>query len=216
MTEALSVARLNPKSLLNAVHGAAVFNRRVRVLAAHLAKAIPGPGRVLDLGCGDGSVAIALMATRPDLRVEGVDVLVRPETRIPVTRYDGTTLPFEDQSFDYVTIVDVLHHTTDPAAVLAEAARVARKGIVVKDHLLEGVLAGPTLRLMDWVGNRGHGVVLPYNYLTRGGWEEVFAKARLTPVSSRDRLDLYPPPFSWFFDRKFHFVAFLAPQRPTV
>jgi SAM-dependent methyltransferase len=204
--------RFDPKSILNAVHGAAVFNRRVRVLAGHLADAIPNRGRVLDLGCGDGSVAIALMEVRPDLRIEGVDVFVRPNARIPVTEYDGSTLPFEDGSFDYVTIVDVLHHTEDPAAVLTEAARVARHGIVIKDHLLEGALAGPTLRLMDWVGNRGHNVVLPYNYLTRAEWQGAFYKARLNTVSNTERLGLYPPPFSWLFDRKLHFVALLAPR----
>lgn len=207
--------RLEPKSLLNALHGAAVFNRRVRVLARHLAAAIPGSGSVLDLGAGDGSVALALMQLRPDLRVEGVDVMIRPETHIPVTPYDGRTLPFGDGNFDYVTIVDVLHHTDDPAAVLMEAARVARRGVALKDHLLEGFLAGPTLRFMDWVGNRGHDVVLPYNYLTRRQWQEAFALARLTAVSSNEHLGLYPPPFSWVFDRGLHFVASLEPLDPV-
>ncbi|MHB1104354.1 MAG: class I SAM-dependent methyltransferase [Devosia sp.] len=203
-------AGLNPKSLLNAVHNSAVFSRRVRVLAGQLANAVPGPGRVLDVGSGDGSIAAALMRLRPDLGVEGVDVMLRPKTQIPVTKYDGVTLPFEDQSFDFATIVDVLHHTTDPAAVLTEAARVARQGIVLKDHLLEGFLAGPTLRFMDWVGNRGHDVVLPYNYLSRDSWQKAFQRAGVTPVSSEETLRLYPAPFSWLFDRKLHFVALLT------
>ena len=203
------MATIDPKSLLNAVHNSAVFNRRVQVLARHLAEAIPGPGRVLDLGSGDGSIAVALMQLRPDLGVEGVDVMLRPRTQIPVTRYDGVTLPFEDRSFDFVTIVDVLHHTADPAAVLAEGARVARNGVVLKDHLLEGFLAGATLRFMDWVGNRGHDVVLPYNYLSRDGWRQAFERAGVTPVSTKDRLGLYPAPFSWGFDRRLHFVTLL-------
>lgn len=209
------MVRFDLKPLLNAIHGAAVFNRRVRVLASHLADAIPTRGTVLDLGCGDGSVALALMALRPDLKVEGVDVFVRPNARIPVTLYDGHHLPFADESFDYVTIVDVLHHTDDPPAIMAEAARVARQGIVIKDHLLEGFLAGPTLRFMDWVGNRGHGVVLPYNYLTRKQWQGAFYRSKLTTVSNVERLGLYPPPLSWFFDRSLHFVA-LATRRPAL
>jgi SAM-dependent methyltransferase len=202
--------RLTPKSLLNAVHNSAVFNRRVRVLARHLANAIAGSGSVLDLGSGDGSIAAALMEIRPDLKIEGVDVMLRPRTHIPVTRYDGVSLPFEDRSFDFVTIVDVLHHTTDPAAILMEAARVARRGIVLKDHLLEGLLAGPTLRFMDWVGNRGHDVVLPYNYLSQEQWQKAFDEAGIAVESREERLDIYPVPFSWFFDRKLHFVAFLV------
>jgi SAM-dependent methyltransferase len=201
------------KGLLNRVHDAVVFGRRVKVLSNALAAAIPSGGSVLDLGCGDGQVALGLMALRPDLSVQGVDVLLRPVTHIPVTLYDGATLPFADASVDYVTIVDVLHHTDDPAAVLAEARRVARLGVVVKDHLREGLLAGPTLRLMDWVGNRGHDVRLPYNYLDSGQWSAAFARAGLVRASWADSTGLYGPPLNWLFERKLHFVALLQPDR---
>lgn len=200
------------KGLLNRVHDSVVFGRRVKVLSEALAAAIPEGGTVLDLGCGDGQVALGLMALRPDLAVEGVDVLRRPVTHIPVTLYDGVTLPFGDDSFDYVTIVDVLHHTDDPAAVLAEAGRLARRGVVVKDHLREGLLAGPTLRLMDWVGNRGHDVRLPYNYLDGGQWAEAFARSGLVRDSWTDRVVLYGAPLSWWFERRLHFVALLRPM----
>jgi SAM-dependent methyltransferase len=108
-----------------------------------------------------------------------------------------------------VTIVDVLHHTDDPAAVLAEASRVARQGVVIKDHLREGLLAGPTLRLMDWVGNRGHDVRLPYNYLDSGEWAAAFERAGLVRASGADALGLYGAPLNWLFERKLHFVALL-------
>ena len=204
-----------PKTILNSVHGRLILARRVQVLAQALAQAIPTGGRVLDLGCGDGQVALGLMRLRPDIAVEGVDVLVRPVTHIPVTAYDGVTLPFADKSFDYVTIVDVLHHTDDPASVLAEAARVARQGVVVKDHLREGWLAGPVLRLMDWVGNRGHDVRLPYNYLDSAQWAAAEDRAGLGVAERHDRLGLYPAPLSWVFERKLHFVARLVPQRQS-
>jgi putative flippase GtrA/SAM-dependent methyltransferase len=210
----LSALKLpNPFRLLNSLHGATVFGRRVRVLARHLANAIPTGGRVLDLGSGDGSIAKELMALRPDLRMEGVDVMLRPTSHIPVRLYDGKRLPYNDRSVDYVTIVDVLHHTDDPAAVLAEAARVARFGVIVKDHLLEGPLAGETLRFMDWVGNRGHNVVLPYNYLSRPAWTAAFNAARVKPASFDTSLGIYPAPFTWLFDRGLHFVARLTPGR---
>lgn len=199
------------KGLLNRIHDALIFGRRVKALSAALADAIPSGGSVLDLGCGDGQVAARLMGVRPDLTVEGADVLLRPVTHIPVTLYDGLSLPFADRSFDYVTIVDVLHHTDDPAAVLAEAQRVSRLGVVVKDHLREGLLAGPILRLMDWVGNRGHDVRLPYNYLDSRQWADVFARAGLERVRWVDALGLYGAPLAWLFERKLHFVALLAP-----
>lgn len=196
---------------LNRVHETFVFNRRIEVLPRLLSEAIPaGGGAVLDVGCGDGQVAVNLMALRSDLKVTGVDVMVRRQTHIPVIEYDGSHLPFADKSFDYATIVDVLHHTDDPASVLKEVARVVRKGVIIKDHLREGLLAGPTLRAMDWVGNRGHDVVLPYNYLSRSEWDAAFATAGLHVDSWNERLGLYAPPLSWFFERRLHFVARLT------
>lgn len=203
------------KQALNAVHNRFVFNRRVEVLSRHLADAIPEGGNVLDVGCGDGQIAVNIMARRPDLSFTGVDVLIRPETHIEVTKYDGDLLPFADRSFDYATIVDVLHHTNDPAAVLAETLRCVRKGVVVKDHLREGVLAGPTLRAMDWVGNRGHDVVLPYNYLNRAEWDAAFARAGGEIAAWDADLQLYPVPLNWWFDRRLHFVALLVPKSPN-
>ncbi len=199
--------RSRSKHLLNAVHGALIFKRRVEALADSLAIAIPSDAiRILDVGCGDGQVAKALMQRRPDLVIEGVDVLVRPVTHIPVMAYDGDRLPFADQDFDCVMIVDVLHHAKEPARVLAEVARVAAVSVVIKDHLRHGILAGPTLRLMDWVGNRGHDVHLTYNYLDAAQWEELFAQASLKEAHRQEELGLYGPPLRLVFERRLHFV----------
>jgi SAM-dependent methyltransferase len=198
---------------MESVH-APFHSRRVRVLSGHLSRAIPaGPGTVLDLGAGDGQLAAALMGLRPELALEGVDVVRRAHTLIPVSLYDGATLPFPDSHFDYVTIVDVLHHTTDPASVLAEARRVARRGVVVKDHLREGFLAGPVLRAMDWFGNVGDGVPMPYNFLSRAEWDEAFGRAGLAVASRLEKLDIYLPPIRWLCDRQLHFVALATPRR---
>ena len=164
------------KQILNGVHNSAVFKRRVRVLSNLLAAEMPSGDTVLDVGCGDGSIAVAIQSQAPHLKFSGIDVFLRPQVAIPAVVYDGVTIPHADNSFDWVTIVDVLHHTDDPAAVLAECVRVARKGVVIKDHLREGIAAQETLRFMDWVGNRGHDVRLPYNYLSKAEWHAAFDK----------------------------------------
>ena len=191
-------------------HDKAVFGRRIEVLTRTLADFIPQGARVLDIGCGSGTLAKRIMALRPDVTIEGIDVLVRPGTEIPVTEFDGDTIPWPDGHFDIALFVDVLHHTEAPARLLAEAKRVSKGGIVIKDHFREGVLADATLRFMDWVGNAQHGVVLPYNYLSDPEWRSIWSRLGLKVERLTDKIGLYPAPFSWLFDRRLHFVARLA------
>ncbi|MEO6396733.1 MAG: methyltransferase domain-containing protein [Devosia sp.] len=204
--------RLDRKSAHLSEHNSPTVRRRTYVLSRHLAAAIPDGGNVLDLGCGDGQIAYSLMKLRPDLAIEGVDIVPRAKTLVPVRQYDGVTLPYGDKSFDYVTIVDVLHHTQDPVPVMREACRVARKGVVIKDHLREGFLAQATLVVMDWVGNFGDGVPMPCNFLSRSEWQQAFGLSGLQMVTSNERLGIYLPPTSWLCDRQLHFVGLLSPK----
>ncbi|HWE36605.1 MAG TPA: methyltransferase domain-containing protein [Isosphaeraceae bacterium] len=198
--------------LIDRVHDRHVHGRRVRVLCEHLAALVPAGASVLDVGCGDGLLARLLLDRRPDLDVRGIDVLVRPGTHVPVAPFDGRTIPEADGGVDVVLFVDVLHHTDDPTVLLREAARVARRAVVLKDHTRDGLLAGPTLRFMDDVGNARHGVALPHNYWPRRRWHEAFAALGLSVVAWRDDLGLYPRPADWVFGRSLHFVARLEPS----
>jgi SAM-dependent methyltransferase len=189
------------------VHGAYVHGRRLRVLVNVIAPLLPQVARVLDIGAGDGQLARGLMRRRPDVTIEGIDTLVRPETAIRVHEYDGHVIPFGDGEFDAAILVDVIHHADDQPAVLREARRVVRDCVIVKDHLREGLLAQTTLRFMDAVGNRRYGVALPYQYLSRAEWRELFATVALTPDVERRHLGLYPWPASLLFERGLHFVA---------
>ncbi len=197
--------------LLARLHGDLIFDRRTQVLSDRIADLLPEAAKVLDVGCGDGLIDHLIGQRRPDLAITGVDLIVRPRTQIPVTAFDGTHIPFEDGSFDIVMFVDVLHHTDDPETLLREARRVARQGVVLKDHTRDGLLAGPTLRFMDWVGNAPHGIPLPYNYWPERRWHEAFKRIGLLPAVWLNKLSLYPAPASWLFDRSLHFIARLDP-----
>jgi ubiquinone/menaquinone biosynthesis C-methylase UbiE len=199
---------MNPVGVL---HEHMVFRRRARVLAQALARTIPpDAATVLDVGCGDGTIAALVRRYRPALSLTGVDVLVRPRTHIPVHAFDGVRLPFADGSFDVVMFVDVLHHTDDPSVLLREAKRVARRAVVLKDHTRDRLMAQATLRFMDWVGNAHHGVALPYNYWPEAKWRDAFARIGLSPQLWAAKLDLYPFPASLLFERNLHFLARLA------
>jgi ubiquinone/menaquinone biosynthesis C-methylase UbiE len=194
---------------LNSAHRRIVHSRRVQRLAAGLLDLLPSAtASLLDVGSGDGTLAALVGSHRPGLRIEGTDVLVRPDTAIPTTEFDGLHLPHADRSMDIVTLIDVVHHSNDQPRLLAECARVARIGVIIKDHLCEDALDRRTLALMDYVGNAAYGVNLPYAYWPRREWDRRLAEAGLRVRTWRQRLGIYP----WFvwplFERNLHFMAF--------
>jgi SAM-dependent methyltransferase len=196
---------------LGQVHERIVFNRRVSVLGEALGALVEPGSDILDVGTGDGQIARLIAAQAPDTSVRGIDIMARPTSHIPVDIFDGQTIPHPDKSFDVVSFVDVLHHTDDPRILLKEAARVARKAVILKDHFSQNAVDHMTLRFMDWVGNAPHGVVLPYNYGSRADWENWYAEAGLGIETLSTEVPLYPAPFSLLFGRGLHFVARLTP-----
>lgn len=92
---------------------------------------------VLDVGCGQG-IDLAGFA-RAGARVTGVDLTPRhvelakahmttAGLEATVVIGDAERLPFEDESFDFVSSNGVLHHTPDIAGALHEIRRVLRPG----------------------------------------------------------------------------------------
>jgi len=191
------------------LHRRLVFDRRRDRLAAALVAALPDESsHVLDIGCGSGEIGSDLEDAGH--RVIGVEVLARETCAIPFARFDGRRLPFPDGAFDDAVIVDVLHHTADPTAVLAEARRVTTGSVVLKDHFAESGRARFTLGVMDWVGNRQFGVGRDGAYLSRAQWDDVFDAAGLAVGDLSESLDLYPTPAKPFFENGLHFVARLV------
>jgi demethylmenaquinone methyltransferase/2-methoxy-6-polyprenyl-1,4-benzoquinol methylase len=98
------------------------------------ADAVVQPGdRVLDACCGTGDLALA--DARAGGRVTGVDfseeMLARAERKAPEfqwVRADAAALPFDDESFDVVTVGFGIRNLADLEAGLAELARVLVPG----------------------------------------------------------------------------------------
>lgn len=96
---------------------------------------IPEGCRVLDLGCGEGSLLQALIRKKKiqaegmELSPSGVEVCRSRGLAVRQGRIDET-LPWVDDSFDYAICNVTLQMVVYPERLLTEMARVARRQIV--------------------------------------------------------------------------------------
>jgi SAM-dependent methyltransferase len=182
------------KRALVSAHHHRVHLPRVDRVARAVAEQIGRASSVLDVGCGDGTVARDVAERVGASRVAGVDIKVRKEVAIEVSAYDGLNLPFPDGAFEAVVISDVLHHCKDPGAVLRETLRVASRVVVIKDHFRFGPVSDKILLLMDVIGNAGPAVEVQGTYFAPGEWIDLVTKAggRFTRLAWPLQIHDYP------------------------
>jgi SAM-dependent methyltransferase len=104
------------------------LERRIRAMA---------PGSLLDVGCGNGELlraaADAGSATCIGLEVDDALVAARRDDGLDVRLGRAEALPFADRSIDVVALEYVAHHVEHLERALLEAARVARRAVIVLD-----------------------------------------------------------------------------------
>lgn len=117
--------------------GAFALRAQLRMLEGLLS---PWPRRgqkLLDIGCGPGLFLQALWEAGFDVTgLDAAPAMVAAARQRLGQRADlhlgrAEHLPFDDKEFDFTTLFTVLEFCEEPAAVLAEAVRVSRKGVLV-------------------------------------------------------------------------------------
>lgn len=115
-----------------------LFEGRPQLLLP-LVEAMPAEGRLLDVGCGGGHLAIALAIGNPGWHITGLDLSedqVRrarrrspdPGGRLCFMMGSAISLPFDADSFDGLISVCSIKHWPDPARGLKECLRVLKTG----------------------------------------------------------------------------------------
>jgi len=99
---------------------------------------------VLDVGCGIGLIALELALKRRGMKIIGIDIdqeaidranLLKEKLRITNAEFhhcDVRTLPFHDQQFDMVLLIDVIEHVQNPEMILENISRLLKpSGVVI-------------------------------------------------------------------------------------
>lgn len=140
------------------------------------------PKKILDIGCGTGETITFLKNSFPQALIQGVDL---SSEAVKYTKARGhqaqvasaLKLPFPDNSFDAVLMLDVIEHIKDDNQVLREAKRIIKVGGSI-------ILTAPSLPFI-WSAhdqNQGH-----FRRYTR---------SRLIELAKKN--SLYPKKLSYF------------------
>lgn len=113
--------------------------------------------RVLDVGCGTGSLTFTLAKSSALREIAAIDfspVFVdeakrrNSDPRITIQQADACALPFADASFDRALALLVLHFIPETSKALAEMRRVVRPGGVVAAAVWDHYGGMPGMRMM--------------------------------------------------------------------
>ncbi len=135
--------------------------RTVENSAAYLLDSLRPGQRLLDVGCGPGTITVGFAARVAPGRVTGMDaepaIIDEARTRhqaqanVDFATGDVYRLDYEDATFDVVHAHQVLQHLTDPVAALREMRRVLCPGgiLAVRDGDYAAFTWAPTDPLLE-------------------------------------------------------------------
>ena len=199
--------------------------RSARSHAAYLLPHLASGQKLLDFGCGPGTITVGLARAVEPGDLHGIDM---EESQIDLARAaaeagghanatfhvgDVTDLPFEDDSFDVAHCHTVLTHVPDTQAILREVRRVVKPGGLVasREMIAAASFMVPVPESLEsaWgifakliAANRGHpqmGRELKASFV-EAGLSDVRASASFDMFSSaQDIAFLHNVAIGWFF-----------------
>lgn len=150
-----------------------------------LSQLIPANAKLVDIGAGN-----CLVAKKLNRSVTPIDIVDGSFVKdIHPKIFDGKTLPFKNQQFDMALLITVLHHIAHPENTVKEAARVAKKIIIIEE-----VYSNPIQKHLTYFIDSLFNLEFinhPHTNKTHTEWLNLFSKLGLKVKSSSQQKSLF-------------------------
>ncbi|HYB04769.1 MAG TPA: class I SAM-dependent methyltransferase [Nitrososphaerales archaeon] len=140
------------------------------------------PGKIcLELGGGFGRLTSFLeprfsQIVMVDFSRANIERASQKLKKTEIIRSELHRLPFEDNKFDYIFLIRVIHHLADPLVVLGEIQRVAKEGatvVISAQNPTIGRYRHLKTNTLVAIGDCGHQIYLaPLNYYSTKNLKE--------------------------------------------
>lgn len=158
--------------------------------------------KVLDIGCGPGELVRVIKTVYEDCDITGLDI--SPEMikyaemkSISLNLYgikyilgDSHSLPFQDNSFDYLFNTISFHHYENPEKAIKEMNRILKPGGTL--YLLDSIKNPSIISFMPWYWDYKDSKQCYSKHLTSNQFYDIFTKSNFEKVTYKYYFNFFP------------------------
>ena len=150
---------------------------------------------ILEAGCGEGILLEKLLKKYPHSEVSGLDIdeeniTICRKYNLPVIAGDLTDIPWEDQYFDVITLIEVIEHLPEPEKAIMELSRILKQGgrliVLFPNDLAFKIARISTLYWLEAFADSGH--IRQYHprsvkrMAEKAGFQQIFGRGLPFPI----------------------------------
>ena len=166
--------------------------------------------RILDYGCGSMEISKKLEEKNYIESIVGSDIFNHSYKSKKLTYISNKKLFEENEKFDVIFVVDVLHHVgiNNAYKILNKLSKLS-KIIIIKDHFEYGFFSRQLLRFVDFYANYGYGVNVPKKYFNKNKWKKTLIKSNSKEIFRKNSFQQHDGLFNLILNKKHHFVSMI-------
>ena len=166
--------------------------------------------RILDFGCGSMEISKKLQNKKYIKQIVGSDIFKHKFKSNKISYVSNTELFKNNQKFDIIFVIDVLHHigVEDAFKIIKKLSKLS-DNIIIKDHFEHGFLSRQLLRFVDFYANYGYGVNVPKKYFDKISWKKTLIRSKCKEIYHNKKFQQHDGLFNFILNKRHHFVSLI-------